>query len=214
VSFGAALASTFWKDITASDFSTLNSPGNILVNQLGGTFTTTSSSIFNAASLQNAPTGGGGSTAFAIWSDLLTNPEFAVPGSVGQQVALSLPRITPGAVVVNSYLGATGTITIYRSSDNFAADGRSLDIPGPSVNYWPSLSGATIALYVDGSQLCVGSVVTPTGNQVIRFEPSALQTGRFAPTVHSYVAWATLTDGHFVPLASGQFVVLNSQGGP
>ncbi len=49
----AAIATAVWTDTTGSDFTTASSPGKILKTQLGGTFTTTSSSIFSAASLVN-----------------------------------------------------------------------------------------------------------------------------------------------------------------
>ncbi len=42
----ADIATAVWTDTTGSDFATTSSPGKILVTQLGGTFTTTSSSYF------------------------------------------------------------------------------------------------------------------------------------------------------------------------
>ncbi len=56
----AAVATSVWTDTTAGDFTTASSPGKILKTQLGGAFTTTSSSIFSIAALANAPSGGGG----------------------------------------------------------------------------------------------------------------------------------------------------------
>lgn len=68
----AQVATAVWTDATSSDFATSGTPGKILVGQLGGAFTTASSSVYTTAALANAPAGGGGS------SDPLANP---VPGS-------------------------------------------------------------------------------------------------------------------------------------
>jgi hypothetical protein len=56
----AAIATAVWTDTTGSDFATTSSPGKIIVTQLGNAFTNTTGSIYNAAALQNAPSGGGG----------------------------------------------------------------------------------------------------------------------------------------------------------
>ena len=54
----AQIATAVWSDTTSGDFTTTSSPGKILVTQLGGAFTTSSSSVYSTASLANAPTGG------------------------------------------------------------------------------------------------------------------------------------------------------------
>jgi hypothetical protein len=88
----AAIATTIWQDTTAGDFTVTGSPGKILVGQLGGTFTTTTSSVFSAASLVNAPTGGTaptvGQIATAVWQDM-TAGDFAVSGSIGKSLYTS-----------------------------------------------------------------------------------------------------------------------------
>lgn len=56
---GAAIATAILTDTTSGDFATTGSPGHILVTQLGGAFTSTSS-VFTTASLVNAPSGSGG----------------------------------------------------------------------------------------------------------------------------------------------------------
>ena len=57
-------ATAVWTDTTSSDFTATGTPGKILVAQLGGTFTTATSSIFASPALINAP-GGSGSDPFA-----------------------------------------------------------------------------------------------------------------------------------------------------
>lgn len=56
----AQIATGILTDTTSSDFTVPGSPGKVLVGQLGGAFTTSTSSVFTTASLANAPTGGGG----------------------------------------------------------------------------------------------------------------------------------------------------------
>jgi hypothetical protein len=79
------IATAVWTDTTGSDFTVNSSPGKIIVTQLGGTFTTVSSSVFTAAALVNAP---GGTTtpatvATAVWQDLLAGADFGTAGSIG-----------------------------------------------------------------------------------------------------------------------------------
>jgi hypothetical protein len=73
----AAVATAVWTDTTAGDFTTLTSPGKIIFSQLGGAFTTTSSSVFSTASLANAPTGGTGGTVDANIVSVLGNTAVA-----------------------------------------------------------------------------------------------------------------------------------------
>ena len=95
----ATIATAVWTDTTSGDFTTSGSPGKILVSQLGGTFTTTSSAIFSAAALANAPSGSGPTAsqiATAVWTDT-TSGDFTTTGS-------------PGKILV-SQLGGTFTTT-------------------------------------------------------------------------------------------------------
>lgn len=107
-------ATAVWTDTTGSDFTTTSSPGKILVAQLGGAFSSTSSSVFSTASLANAPAGGGGgggasasAIATAVWEDLFTGGDFGTAGSVGSFLAnLST---TPLGVNVVQVLGEAAT---------------------------------------------------------------------------------------------------------
>lgn len=89
----AANATAIWQDTTAGDFTTATSPGKILFTQLGGAFTTTSSSILSVAALANAPSGTGASAASiatAVWQDLMAGSDFSTAGSVGALVKADL----------------------------------------------------------------------------------------------------------------------------
>jgi hypothetical protein len=86
----AQIATAVWQDTTAGDFTVATSPGKIIFTQLGGTFTTTSSSVFTAGSLVNAPTGGSAPTvaqiSTAVWQDLLAGGDFGTAGSIGKLI--------------------------------------------------------------------------------------------------------------------------------
>ncbi len=80
----AQIATAVWTDTTAGDFTTSTSPGKIIFTQLGGAFTSASSSVFTALSLANAPTGTltAAQVATAVWQDT-TSGDFTTVGSPG-----------------------------------------------------------------------------------------------------------------------------------
>lgn len=90
----ALIATAVWQDTTAGDFTVNTSPGKIIFTQLGGAFTTTSSSVFSTASLVNAPTGGSAPTtaqiATAVWQDLTAGSDFGTAGSIGALLKLDI----------------------------------------------------------------------------------------------------------------------------
>lgn len=91
----AAIATAVWTDTTVGDFAAAGSPGKVLVGQLGGAFTTTTSSVYSAPALANAPTGGpGGATAgqvaTAVWQDLTAGADFGATGSIGALIKANL----------------------------------------------------------------------------------------------------------------------------
>jgi len=133
-------------------------------------------------------------------------------------------NLAPGASV--TYTGPVapgGAVNITQGDDYAAADGRQLDWTGGSPNQWPDLTGATISLNVNDARVCVGtgstgglgtcSVVTPTGTQKIRAEPSAAQTSALQGGVYDFDVKATLANGHVCTLIRGtrQFTVNDSE---
>ncbi len=115
----ATIATAVWTDTTAGDFTTLTSPGKIIFAQLGGAFTTTSSSVFTVGALANAPTGGSAPTvsqiATAVWEDLTAGGDFGTAGSIGKLIAttgLTLSSAGLDAVVVESGLNARQSLSI------------------------------------------------------------------------------------------------------
>jgi len=112
----AQIATAVWSDTTSGDFSTASSPGKILVTQLGGAFTTTSSSVYSTASLANAPTGGSAPTtaqiATAVWQDT-TAGDFTTSGSIGKSLFTSgaAPGAAGGLFIAGTNAATTANIT-------------------------------------------------------------------------------------------------------
>ena len=162
----AAIATGIWTDTTSGDFATTSSPGKILVNQMGSTFTNTSSSIFSSAALANTP--GSSLTlsaiATAVWQDT-TSGDFTVSGSIGKSVftAGAAPGATGGLVIAGSNAATTfatltstglfttnGVVAVAQTGDNFAKLGTpagasvSADIAGVLAQVTPP---ATIGIW-------------------------------------------------------------------
>ena len=108
----AAIATGVWTDTTAGDFTTATSPGKIIFTQLGGAFTSTSSSVFSTASLVNAPTGGSAPTtaqiATAVWQDLTSSGDFGTAGSIGALLKADI-NAPIGSIPTNPYTGTPPT---------------------------------------------------------------------------------------------------------
>lgn len=104
-------ATALLTDTTAGDFAVNGSPGKILVTQVGGTFTTQSSSVLTVSALQNAPSGGGGGG-----SSLLTGTAQA-----GSATTITLANTTPTVSLVGQQIqlksgtgaGQVRTVGIY-----------------------------------------------------------------------------------------------------
>ncbi len=101
----AAIATAIWTDTTAGDFTTATSPGKIIFTQLGGAFTTTSSSVFTTAALANGSAGDPWGTAI---------PASYTTGQAGNLIGNALAAINSKAFnkVIEYIAGATcGTLS-------------------------------------------------------------------------------------------------------
>ncbi len=124
----AAIATAVWTDTTGSDFTTSTSPGKIIFTQLGGAFTTTSSSVFSVGALANAPTGGSaptvGQIATAVWEDLTAGGDFGTAGSIGKLIVTTgltiagVTGVTFPATVASPTNITAGTITTVTNLTN------------------------------------------------------------------------------------------------
>lgn len=145
-------------------------------------------------------------------SDPLTN---LVPGSYGAGTAgAALGRIGTGTINVVSPLSASGDLTLIAGDDYLSADGRAIEFAN-TAGTWPNLTGATIFLIAirNGSTLIevLGSVVTPTGSQLVKVEPTAddlaTPANAAASWEYTYGVYATLSNGHKVTLQTGRLTL-------
>ena len=124
----AAIATAVWTDTTSSDFTTTSSPGKILVTQLGGAFTTTSSSVFTVAALANVPDWRHAPTAAqiatAVWEDTTAGGDFGTAGSIGKLIVTTgltiagVTGVTFPATVASPTNITAGTITTVTNLTN------------------------------------------------------------------------------------------------
>lgn len=128
-------------------------------------------------------------------------------GAAGTSSAALLPRLKPALP-----LHPDRNTIIRIGADHLAADSRALEYSptndcGIVANGWPDLTGATIewrGRECPGSTTitAAGSVVTATGEQLVRVELTKLQTevpaGRY-----DYSVWATLANGSEFELETG-----------
>ena len=146
----AAIATGVWTDTTGSDFSTVNSPGHIIVSQLGQTFTTNGSAIFTVAALANAPTGGSAPTtaqiATAVWEDTLAGGDFGTAGSIGLLLKTAIPNATAGSsggLFIAGTNAATSVTTAFTTTFTGNLTGSAGSVTSPvSVNLSQTLSAA------------------------------------------------------------------------
>lgn len=92
----AAIATAVWTTTTGGDFTTLGSPGHILVSQLGGTFTANNTAIFSTAALANAP--GGSLTVADIWGEPMA--AYTTPGTAGADLAAAGTAADPWSTLL------------------------------------------------------------------------------------------------------------------
>lgn len=136
-----------------------------------------------------------------------------VPGSYASGTAgHALGQIGSAQITITSPVDTSGNITVRQGFDYFAADGLAIDITD-SADAWPTLSGATVTAQIrDGALAITASIITATGSgKKVRLEPTAAQTASLPPGEYRYVLSATLSGGHVVPLASGNWTVLDAE---
>jgi hypothetical protein len=123
----AQIATAVWTDVTGGDFTTAGTPGKILVAQLGGAFTSNTSSVYSAPALANAPSGGGSAPtaaqiATAVWQDAVSG-DFTVAGSIGKSLFTggNVPGAPSGLSLVGSNMGSVTSISGVSFPARFAA---------------------------------------------------------------------------------------------
>ena len=112
-------------------------------------------------------------------------------------------------VVLTNPVASSGDVTLFEGDDYYDADDRSLEWVDTD-GVWPTLTGASIMMYVRGadgsSWSAAGTVVVAVGaNKQVRVELSAAQTTALVdlPRPGTLRVRATLVSGHVVTLVSG-----------
>lgn len=193
----AAIATAVWSDTTAGDFTTASSPGKILVTQLGGTFTTTSSSVFSTASLANAPTGGSAPSAAtiaaAVWDELksshTTSGTFgynldATVSSVysrlgapaGASIAADIAAVKVDTAAVLDDTGTSGVVVASGSKTGYSLASSGLDaiVIESGMNARQAMSINTAAL---------AGVLAGGGTTTVTIKGAGVATTRITSTV-------------------------------
>ncbi len=131
-----------------------------------------------------------------------------VPGSYDQGTAgYALGRIGTATITATSPVATGGRLEIIQGDDYLHADGRALVFTGDTADIWPDLTGATVVLATDSTVPIAGTgtVVTPTGTQVVRIEIVSTETAKLEQgTLCNYAVTATLASGHVVTLVTGK----------
>ncbi len=195
----AQIATGIWQDTTAGDFAVASSPGKILVTQLGGAFTTTSSSVFTVAALANGPTGGSaptvGQIATAVWQDA-TAGDFTTAGSIGKSLYTS--GILPGAAG-GHFIAGTNAATVVTTSLTTTFTGNLTGNVGGNVTGSVGSVAGNVVGSVGGD--LAGSVQGSVVGKVLGVSGSAI----VAPGV-----WAFDDAGNALATLSGQGTILTN----
>lgn len=187
---------------------------------------------FTAKALEAAPSSGGGLTVQdivdGVWDENLashntpgtTGAGMAAAGNAGDPWATVLPGsytgnqagarlvgiqgktdlIISGAVTVQSPVSPTGEAKVLKGDDYDAADSRAILWESDD---WPSLSGATIKLYVDiKSGMLEFAATSPSAGQVA-VELTAAQTASVPAGSYNYALRAVMVNNNVVTLATG-----------
>ena len=137
-------------------------------------------------------------------------PGTYAPGTAGHR----LGQIGTAQLTVTSALTPDGNLNLIAGDDYSAADGRALVLTNAGGT-WPNLTGATLELVAhrNGARRLAfpGEVTTPTGNQTLRFQPTADQLPKPLDAATSwtyrFAITATLANGHTVTLQTGDLTL-------
>ncbi len=192
----AAIATAVWTDTTAGDFTTLTSPGKIIFAQLGGAFTTTSSSVFSTAALAN----GGGTAptavqnATAVWQSLLASSDFSTALSIGALLKLD---VDAAISTRSTYAGGPVDSVTNNVGGNVTGSVASVSAPVTVGTYSVGQDPATLTLgalqadWLDtstiGLSIAMAAGLAPVAGQSMSF-PMKLLDDSLAPNLASVTA--------------------------
>ena len=144
-------------------------------------------------------------------SEELTADHSPVAGSNAENW-LKAASYSAAAVTVTSPVATNSNVTIIRGDSYDITDAAGREIAWTdSGNTWPTLTAATIAVFIDGEPASyAGTVVVATGvGKKVRLTLTAAQTA--AMTIagpHAYDVQATLSNTHIITLVQGNWTVL------
>lgn len=117
----------------------------------------------------------------------------------------NLARIGSGQITTVTPVAQSGDVTIVQGDDYLAVDGRAIDWTDVDAG-WPDLTGATIAVEINGTSY-PGSVVTATGPGKVRLQLTDTQTALMSSGARRFGVTATDADGHVITLLTGTWLV-------
>jgi hypothetical protein len=156
--------------------------------------------------------------AGAAADPMMNDPADYTSGQLGYLIG----RLAGGRITVRGMVTPSGDMDeIVGGADYSASDGYSFDwTDADSELAWPNLTDATVTWHgraPDGteSDALACTVVTPTGDKVVRLALTAAQTAALVAVqtgLWTFTVWATLTSGRVRPLAKGTVPVVELVG--
>lgn len=155
--------------------------------------------------------------AGAAADPMMNDPADYTSGQLGYLIG----RLAGGRITVRGTVTPSGDMDeIVGGADYSASDGYSFDwTDADSELAWPALTSATVTWVgrsPDGQETTLAmTVVTPTGDKVVRLALTAAQTAALVAVqtgLWTFTVWATLTSGRVRPLAKGTVPVVELVG--
>jgi hypothetical protein len=187
--------------------------GKIVGTSLDAAISTRTKPTDTQDAVMNAPTVGDFTPAMKGYlATLITDPLLSpVPGDYPAGTAgRVLGNLSETQVTFVSPISQDGEqLRLIAGDDYLDTDARALEWSNVSGT-WPNLTDATVALFIQ-TRVFPGMVVTPTGDQKLRFELTMLQTGGLvAPYSSAFSIKAVLRDGSVVTLLRGDAQITTS----
>lgn len=231
-----ALKNSTIDDLTASNFQLffLNSsaPSNVTLDYIQAVKTKTDQMVFTVTNRVDATASITLTSqdiqdiADAISAQLPDPLDSVVPGDYASGSAgAALGRIGTGRITTTSIVAQNGDVEVVQGDDYFASDGRGIDWTGASTGVWPDLTNADVTMNINDGQVIIPawvgtgtthgfcSVVTPTGVQKVRAEPTSAQLAGLKAGTYDFGVVAVLASGGRATLVSGEIRVVDSETG-
>ena len=203
----AEIATGIFTDANASDFTTPGTPGSVLVTQLGGTFTTNTSTVFSTAALANAP---GGSSGVNVTKILGTPITESGAGNLARNISFFYDVNPTTTKTVNDIGGPVASVI--GDVGGKVLGGGSSSIVG--VGAWV-LNDVGNTLATSASQVSILNAVNAITTQIALSRPIVPATLIIPPAASTdYELDLNLYDSDGVPVnADGNVVTIHARDG-